>query len=198
MKKLILLCSICLAACGTLPTSAEYVARGNGYLKDGHKAQAIRAYNKAVELNPDNVDIYEARGAAYFYNAQYALAAQDFERVLSKNPYRVSVYTAYASALAAQERFEEALALLNVAARLRPESAETFFARAGVLFMLGKFDLAVADYTRTLELRYSADVLQARGLAYQQWGKAEQAQQDFQAAKDPRLVQHINDFAAMN
>lgn len=199
MKRiLIVLGCVLLGACSGLPTSGEYVARGNGYLKDGKKQAAINAYNKAVVLNPHNIDVYEARGAAYFFNGQYNLAAQDFERVLKENPYRTDVYTAYASVLAAQGNFEEALTMLNWADKLRPGHAETYFARAGVYYMLGRYDLAVADYTRTYELRPAVDVLNARGAAYLGWGKQKQAEQDFKAAKEGNLPQHINAYVLLN
>ncbi len=194
-KKWFFLGCLLLSACSTLKTSSEYIARGNGYLKDGKKQAAINAYNQAVVLNPNNLDSYEARGAAYFYNGQYALAAKDFERVLNQDPYRFSTYTAYASTLAARGDFNNALEVLNLAARLRPNQAETYFARGGVYYMLGKYDLAVADYTRTLELHRSADVLRARAAAYAQWGHPEQAQQDLQSAAQPHLPPHLNAFA---
>ena len=199
MKRIwLLLGCVLLGACAGLQTSSEYLARGEGYLKDGKKQAAINAYNKAVVLNPNNVDVYEARGAAYFFNGQYGLAAQDFERVLKKDPYRVPVYTAYASVLAAQGNFKEALTLLNLADRLRPGHAETYFARGGVYYMLGRYDLAVADYTRTYELRPAADVLNARGAAYLGWGKKELAEQDFKAAKAGNLPEHLNAYAHLN
>ena len=194
-KLYILLGCVLLGACAGLQTSSEYLARGNGYLKDGKKEQAINAFNKAVVLNPHNIDVYEARGAAYFFNGQYQLAAQDFERVLKEDPYRTPVYTAYASVLAAQGDFENALTMLNWADQLRPGHAETYFARGGVYYMLGKYDLAVAEYTRTYELRPAADVLNARGAAYLGWGKPEQAEQDFKAAKEGNLPEHINAYA---
>ncbi len=196
-KKLFFLGCVFLCACAGLKTSSEYMARGNGYIKDGNKQAAINAYNKAVVLNPHNLDIYEARGAAYFYNGQYTLAAKDFERVLNEDPYRFATYTAYASTLAAQGDFTNALQVLNLAVQLRPNQAETYFARGGIYYMLGKYDLAVADYTRTLELRRSADVLNARGAAYAKWGKQTQAQQDFQAAKATNLPQHLNAYAEL-
>lgn len=196
MKKnaLIFMC-VLLGACATLKTSSEYIARGNGYLKDGNKQAAIDAYNRAVVLNPNNLDIYENRGAAYYLNGQYALAQADFERVLQKDPYRFSIYTAYASTLAAQGNFEEALIALDVSAKLRPNQAETYFARAGVQYMLGRYDLAVADYTRTLQLRPAADVFNARGAAYLKWGHSELAEQDFNTAKQAHIAQHLNDLA---
>ena len=41
MKKTILLFAVCLcaAACQTLPTSSEYLARGDGYFKDGKRTE---------------------------------------------------------------------------------------------------------------------------------------------------------------
>ena len=196
LKLLILTCFLA-GACTTLKTSSEYIARGDGYLKDGKKQQAIAAYNKAVALNPRNLDAYEARGAAHYFNGQYQLAAKDFEHVLDYDPYRSSLYTAYASVLAAQGRFEQALVALNVSDTLRPGHAETYFARAGVYYMLEKYDLAVADYTRTLQLRPSVDVLNARAAAYLKWGKKELAAKDFETAKQANIPQHINDFAGL-
>ena len=189
-----LLMCILLSACAGLQTSSEYLARGNGYLKDGKKQKAIEAYNQAVVLNPNNIEVYEARGAAYFFNGQYNLAAQDFERILKEDPYRSQVYTAYASVLAAQGNFQDALTLLNWADQLRPGHAETYFARGGVYYMLGRYDLAVADYTRTYQLRPAAEVLNARAAAYMGWGKQEQAEQDFKAAKEGKLPEHINAY----
>ena len=94
MKKWVFVGCLFLMACTTLKTSSEYIARGNGYLKDGKKKQAIESYNQALVLNPENLEVYEARGAAYFFNGQYDLAAADFEYVLKHSPYHVSVYTA--------------------------------------------------------------------------------------------------------
>ncbi len=196
-KALLVGLCLCLMGCASLKTSTEYVARANGYIKDGKPMQAVEAYNKAVVLNPRNLDAYEGRGAAYYFNGQFKLAQQDFERVLQADPYRVSVYTAYASVLAAQGDFEQALVALDASAQLRPNQPETYFARAGVYYMLGKYDWAVADYTRTLQLRPAADVFNARGAAYLKWGYHEQAEQDFKTAKTAHIPQHLNDLAGM-
>ena len=192
----LLLC-VFLSACASLKTSSEYVTRGNGYLKDAKHQQAIKAYNQALALNPNNLDAYEARGAAYYLKGQYDRAVVDFEHVLSKEPYRASLYTAYASVLAAQGRFEEALIALNASERLRPNHAETYFARGGVYYMLGQYPAAVADYTRTLQLRVAADVLNARANAYLQWGYNDLAERDFKLAKQENMPQHLNGWVGL-
>ena len=197
MKKLVLLGCVFLAACSTLKTSGEYIMRGNGYLKDGKTEAAIDAFNKALVLNSSNMDAYEARGAAYFFKGHYDLAQADFERVLNTDPYRISVYTAYASVLASKNDFNNALEVLNLVDKLGKATPETYFARAGVYYMLGRYDKAVADYTRVLQERVSADVLNARGNAYAQWGKPQQAQRDFEQARTPNIPQHLNAYTEL-
>ena len=198
MKKIAWLGLVLLTACSTLKTSSEYIARGNGYLKDGKKQSAIDCFNKAVVLNPSNMDAYEGRAAAYFFNGQYALASADFERVLEGDPYRISAYTAYASVLAAQGRFQDALKVLNLVDKLGKAQPETYFSRGGVYYMLGRYDLAVADYTRVLQQRPAAEVFNARGSAYAKWGKPDLAEKDFQAAKTEPIPQYLNAYANLN
>ena len=197
MKKIMLFGCLLLTACASLKTSTEYIERGNGYLKDGKKQAAIDSFNKAIVLNPSNMDAYDARGAAYFFNGQYALAAADFERVLEDNPYRFSSYTAYASVLAAQGDFNNALQVLNLVDKVGAAQPETYFARGGVHYMLGRYDLAVADYTRVLQSRRSADVLYARANAYAKWGKVDLAEKDFQAAQKENIPQYLNAYSEL-
>ena len=102
MKKILLLCVVPLFfACQTLPTSAEWHARGNGYFKDGKPQKALAAYNKALKINAQDGAIYASRGAAYFFLGDYASAQQDFTKVLEINPYQADAYTALGSALGA-------------------------------------------------------------------------------------------------
>ena len=63
MKKLIVLVSgaLLLSACMTLPTSSEYLLRADGYFKDGNYAKALTAYDRAIALNPANLEAYASR-----------------------------------------------------------------------------------------------------------------------------------------
>ena len=67
MKKLfvILGCFLGLAACMTLPTSSEYLLRGDGYFKDGKYDKALAAYNRAIALNPGKLEAYSSRGSTH-------------------------------------------------------------------------------------------------------------------------------------
>lgn len=198
MKKWMLLLPVLLTACTTLQTSSEYLLRGDGYFQDGKPQKAIEAYNRALELNPDNLEGYASRGAVYYFTGDYDKAEQDFLRVLYKNPYQVDAYTAYASTLAAKGDFENALEVLNLALQLRPSKPEIFFSRAGVYFMLGRFNDAVRDYTSVINLSPAAEVYNARGAAYERMGKTDLAQKDFEEAKTGRMPEKLNVYSMID
>lgn len=186
MKKIatILTGLMCLGACMTLPTSAEYAARADGYVKDGKLEKAITTYNKALTINPDNLEVYASRGAAHYFMGHFDLAQQDFERALKANPYHADTYTAYGSVLAARGDYKSALTILNMAIDLNPRKPENYFSRAGVYFMLQDYSKAIADYNTVLQMAPARDVINARGATYLRMGNKELAEQDFKAAKE--------------
>ena len=198
MKKFLLFVPVFLAACTTLPTSAEYLLRGDGYFQDGKPQKALEAYTRALELNPDNLEGHASRGAVYYFTGDYDNAEKDFLYVLDKNPYQVDAYTAYASTLAAKGDFQNALTVLNLALQLKPNKPEIFFSRAGVYFMLGQFEDAVRDYTSVINLNPAAEVYNARGAAYEKMGKTDLAQKDFDEAKTGRMPEKLNVYSMID
>ncbi|MBR4355203.1 MAG: tetratricopeptide repeat protein [Elusimicrobiaceae bacterium] len=197
MKKMMAILSgiFCLGGCMTLPTSAEYALRGDGYFQDGNSEKSIAAYNKAILLNPNNLEAYASRGAVHFFAGHYDLAQQDFEHVLTVNPYQADTYTAYGSVLAARGDYDNALKVLNMAIRLQPAKPENFFSRAGVYFMQGKYKEAITDYTSVLNLYPAADVYNARGATYLRLGEEALAEKDFEIAKSGRVPATLNVYS---
>lgn len=195
MKNFYICCAaVLLGACQTLPTSAEYLARGDGYFKDGKIKQALTAYNRALKINPGNTAVYASRGSAYFFSGDYQAAAQDFMKVVKANPYQAEGYTALGSAAAAMGDYVSALSLLDTAAKLNPSSAEVLFSRAGVYMMLERYEDAVRDYTAVLSVRPAADVYNARGAVYTRMGKKDLADADFAKAASGSVPEKLNAY----
>ena len=187
-----------LCACQTLPTSSEWLARGDGYFTDGKTEQALKAYNKALKLNPENVKVYSARGAAYFFMGDYAAAQEDFLTVLKKNPYDADAYCALGSVLAAQGDYKQALNVLNLAQLLAPNKPEIYFSRGGIYYMITNYEMAVQNYSTVINMRPAADVYNARGAAYLKMGKTEEAEKDFAMAKSGQIPDKLNDYSMID
>ena len=55
--------------------------------------ESVGYYNKAIELNRDNSDIYFYRGRAFFFNHNFEEAINDFDKVIQLEPLYVEAYT---------------------------------------------------------------------------------------------------------
>ena len=183
-----------LGGCATLKTSSEFVARGNGYLTDGKPQQAIKNFNQAIVLNPNNMTAYENRGAAYFYSGNYTAAMQDFTTAINANPNDSSLYTAYAAAAAAAKDYENALKALEIAEKINPQRPEIYFSRGNIYYMLGKYDQAVQNFTALLQSRPAAEVLNARAAALAKLNRNDLAEQDLAAARSGNYPETLAEY----
>ena len=195
MKKFLFwVCLGCLVGCQTLPTSAEWKIRGDGFVQDSKFEQAIQAYSKAITLNSKQADLYAARGAAYFSIGSYELAKQDFIEALRYNPYQLEAYHALATTLSIQGDYQEALALVNQVLIPTSQNPEIFFTRGGIYFMLQKYEQAVQDYSFVLQKRPAADVYKARAAAYLELKEPQKAQADLDAAQSGKYPDKLSDY----
>jgi len=179
-------------ACGTLPTSSEYLARGEGYHKDGKPEMALKEYNKALKINPDNIDVYASRGAANFYLKNYEAAAEDFIKVIENQPENAAAYNALGSALAALGRNEDALKFVSYAIFVNPVNVEALMSRAGIYYNLQQYENAVGDLSAVIKIKPNIDAYALRALTYEKMGKQDLSDKDKETIKAGNLPFHVN------
>ena len=196
MKKIVILSALCLlGACATLKTSSEFIARGNGYLTDGNPTEAIKNFNKAIAINPQNMEAYEARGTAYFVNGNYQEATQDFAVAINNNPNNSNLYTAYAAAAASMQDYDNALKALELAEQINAGKPEIYFSRGNIYFLLGKYDLALQNFNALLNAYPAAEVFNARAAVLTKQGKLDLANKDLEAARSGNFPDTLADYA---
>lgn len=195
---ILIFCGFFMAACSdSLPTSAEYLIRGEGYHKDGKVEKAIKEYNKALKLNPNNIDVYASRGTAYFFMGDLEKAIDDFVKVVQSKPDADS-YAALGAALAAGGENHKALEFLNAAINIKPQKPESYLSRGSIYYNLGEYAAAVEDYSAVIALQPFEGAYLARAAAYEKLGRAEAAATDMETAKDPNTSKYLNPIVNSN
>lgn len=74
------------AVAGKPKDLAAWIQLGNDYFDAGQPAQAVHAYDKALELDPDNADVLIDQGSACMRIGWYDKAVGNFEKALQIDP----------------------------------------------------------------------------------------------------------------
>ncbi|PKS10232.1 hypothetical protein jhhlp_001982 [Lomentospora prolificans] len=107
-----------------VPTPAEeaeaYKAAGNKYFKEKSYVDAIRQYDKAVDLVPNSPTYLSNRAAAYMSNGQYDAALKDCSRAADLDPQNAKILMRLARIFVSLGLPEDALVTFN---RIHPAPA---------------------------------------------------------------------------
>ena len=92
-------------------------------LKDGKVIEAIDMYSKALEINPENADIYSDRGVAHLHNMDKKNCFADLNKAISLQPNYAYRYAAMAFAKNNFGDLEGAIVDYQKAVELDPDDA---------------------------------------------------------------------------
>jgi tetratricopeptide (TPR) repeat protein len=145
--------------------------------------EALRALDRAIELEPDLPDPWAGRGevCAQAGRAEEALRAMD--RYVALLPKSAFAYLKRGSAYMTLKRFPEAISDYDRAIELRPDVAETWYNRSNAWFEMRRFDEALRDLDRAIGLRPDfAEAYVNRGLIHALAGRSAEAVRDYDEA----------------
>jgi TolB-like protein/class 3 adenylate cyclase/Flp pilus assembly protein TadD len=151
---------------------------------------ARRAALKAIDLDPFLAEAYTALGVVKtFYDYDWAGAESTLERALELSSNSSSTYWWYAWHQMFLRRSDEGMTLMRRAVELDPVSIAKNMDLGNVYQYSGRWDLAVDQLERTLEMdRSNVAVLAALGWAYLGKGKHKEAEAVFM--KEAELTGH--------
>jgi len=96
-------------------TAALYSRLGNLYVSSGFKPDAIKSHEKAVELAPDDPEVWHLYGISLFFFRELDRSVNALEKAYSLNPLNAELIKNLAVGYFYQRRFEEALTYLRLA-----------------------------------------------------------------------------------
>lgn len=158
------------------PTAEDLLTLGISKANSGNYEEAIAAYNRVLQISPNNVDAYLQRGIAYIEQNKYQAAIADMTEVIKLNPNNSRAYFWRGLARDYSEDNQGALEDYSHAIRLDPEYSGAYNNRGTVYAELGEYQKAILDYTEAIRL--DPDVF----LAYENRGDARYSLKDYQGA----------------
>jgi tetratricopeptide (TPR) repeat protein len=128
-----------------VPDPTYLTTLGTALRGQGRRDEALQVFDKAVQLKPDDAELWSILGNALVEAGRLPDALLCFRHTLSLDPRRGDAAFKAGHILHGMEQFEEALVLLNRSAELQPDHVPTLQARAVVLKGLNRIEDAIAD-----------------------------------------------------
>ena len=160
-----------------------YYNRGLVFMEEKNNDEAIKDFNKAIELKPDFANPYNNLGIVLTNAKRNEEAVKNFNKAIELKPDFSDAYNNRGFIFMNGKRNNEAINDFNNAIKLNPGNAEAYFNR-GTLFIIEKRnDAAINDFNKAIELKPGyAEAYNSRGSFFVNVKRNEEAVQDFNKA----------------
>lgn len=178
---------------GVLPEPAvhrgeaeTHLERGRALITQGQLEQAIAEFDRAIELDPDDVEVYATRGFAYIALGQFERGIADYDTAIELESENPILYNDRGFAYAELGKYERAVADYDKAIELDPDYDNVDYAynnRGFAYGSLGKYEQAFSDFERAIALNPdNAWVYYNRALIHIDMGQSTNAIPDLELA----------------
>ena len=120
--------------------SRAWFEKGGSLFHSSDYQAAIKAYDKAIKLNPVYYKAYNSRGNVYFEMQEYDKAVDDYTRAIELNPRHHKAYTNRGIAYRLNGRYDKAIQDYTRAIALVPKYYRAYYNR-GIAYHYKKLNL---------------------------------------------------------
>jgi tetratricopeptide (TPR) repeat protein len=161
-------------------TATDFVTSGLSNYKKGDIDGAIRDYDKAIELDPNNATAYYYRGMADIHLSD---RIKDYDKAIALKPDFVVAYLNRSLERNFKGDFEGSIGDCNKAIELKPDFAPAYDYRGNLKRVNGDLDGAITDYEKSIQLKPDdASAYVGCGLVNEAKGNLDDAIRDYNKA----------------
>ncbi|MBE9121895.1 tetratricopeptide repeat protein [Tychonema sp. LEGE 07199] len=144
----------------------EYYELGVEKSRNQDAAAALEAFNKSIQLNPNNADSFYVRGNANYDLKKYQEAIADYSQAIALNP---KYFKAYFNRGLARNDFNDkrgAIEDYTQVLKIQPNDVDTYYERGITYLELQDYNMAIQDFTEAIRLQPKlVKAYHSRGLA---------------------------------
>jgi tetratricopeptide (TPR) repeat protein len=132
-------------------------ALGTAYDQLKRPKDAIAAYQRAVDMEPGDPRTLNALAQALLLDDQLDEALKQYRELAEEDSENAGVLVHIGEILRRQGKYEDALATIRKARKIKPEDLEAGYNEGLLLDVLGRYDEAAAAYEKMVELTSHAN-----------------------------------------
>ena len=161
-----------------------YVYHNEGTQKfyDTQYADAIKNFNQAIELSPEDAETYKFRAQAKNRLGNHKGALEDYNQLIKLNPENAEVYINRGDVKHKIEDYKGAIGDYSHAIRLDPDNADVYKKRGNVKGEIGDQKGKIEDYTIVIKLKSEAAAIKPDANRYNELGHLKESVGDHTGA----------------
>lgn len=171
--------------------------RGEGYALRQDLENALKEFQRALQLGPNESQLHEALGQVYLDNHADDDAQGELEKALALDPSRTHALYLMGRLYVQKRENEKALSYLRRALQLQPDLAEASSLLGTAYVRLGQFANAVPKLEKAAPFDHYGSVHYQLYLAYRKLGQIELAQKALARSQDLRRSSLEHDQAVI-
>jgi tetratricopeptide (TPR) repeat protein len=171
--------------------ATDWYNKGESLSKSGMYREAIDAYSRAIDLNPQFAVAYFERGIAYGKKGNHDQMFSDYSKAIELDPKHTMAYYYRGFAHKKKGQLDQAISDCSKAIELNPSFVEAHNVRGTAYLDKRQYDQATSDFSKAIELNPTyVEAYVNRGFAYWNKGQYDQAISDYSKAIElnPRFV----------
>jgi len=151
--------------------------------RGGNAANAVEAFTKAIQENPEDMEAYHERAMSFAAVGQFQRAIDDFTRILQRNPSDTNALIGRGASYIRFNDYARAIPDLDRVIQREPDNDIAYFDRAIAHAGLDQNQKALDDYTRVTAHRPKwSSAWYNRGITHAALGDLKNALDDYSVA----------------
>lgn len=131
--------------------AVNHIALGWVYFQRGELAKALKAYGRAEEIDPDNMQLKFNLAMAKLQMGDFGEARRLMENYVAKNPLHGDGFYLLGLIYKEQKQYKKAVEQLEKSIEVSPGNTNVYFNMGEIYEFLGDVDAAVRYYQKTLD-----------------------------------------------